>query len=199
MVVISLIIGLIYIGLMIALLKSKKGVKKVILGILVCLLLIPASLLVLVKPAQKGVVFPGWGKLSLLMFEPADLWEPLSERSLIYNEYAFQVFHKYVGNYNISILFDDKDIDAWKVETNDLSMSIYFYLSNQEIFTKSSEFIGAFKGRNGSGLSYIRYSLPDDLPLGQTLQARLVISGDIKEFINKYGSAKIIIKKGSDL
>ncbi len=51
----------------------------------------------------------------------------------------------------------------------------------------------------GSGLTFIRYSLPEDLPINRKLNAKIEIMGNIEEFVNKYGDAKIIIKKGADL
>ena len=55
------------------------------------------------------------------------------------------------------------------------------------------------RASRGSGLTFIRYSLPEDLPINKNLNAKIEITGNIDDFINKYGDAKIIIKKGSDL
>ncbi len=78
-------------------------------------------------------------------------------------------------------------------------MSISFYDNELVLFSKTSSYAGGFKGSRGSGLTFIRYSLPGDLPINRKLNAEIKITGNIDDFMNKYGEAKIIIKKGSDL
>jgi len=78
-------------------------------------------------------------------------------------------------------------------------MSVSFYDSETVLFSKTSTYAGGFKGSRGSGLTFIRYSLPEDLPVNRKLNAGIKIKGNIDDFMNKYGDAKLIIKKGSDL
>lgn len=201
MTIILLILILIIAGLIVASIKTKGNTRKISLTLLVIVLLIPLCLILLIKPSQQGKIFPRWGKISLLFSEPDDLWMPLARAPLKRNihEYAFPISHKYVGHYNIEILFSDKNINVWKIDKNDISMSVSFYDNKTVLFSKTSTYAGGFKGSRGSGLTFIRYSLPEDLPINRKLNADIKITGNIDDFINKYGDAQIIIKKGSDL
>ena len=201
MTIILLIFILITAGLIVASIKAKVKTRKVSLTLLVIVLLIPLCLISLVKPSQQGKIFPRWGKISLLFSEPDDLWIPLAKAPLKRNmqEYVFPLSHKYVGHYNIEILFSDKDINVWEIDKSDISMSVSFYDSETVLFSKTSTYAGGFKGSRGSGLTFIRYSLPEDLPVNRKLNAGIKIKGNIDDFMNKYGDAKLIIKKGSDL
>ncbi len=201
MTIILLIFILITAGLIIASVKTKGKTRKISVTLLVIVLLIPLCLILLIKPSQQGKIFPGWGKISLLFSEPDDLWIPLARAPLNRNiqEYVFPLSHKYVGHYNIEILFSDKNINVWDIDKNDISMSISFYDNELVLFSKTSSSVGGFKGSRGSGLTFIRYSLPEDLPINRKLNAEVEIIGNIDGFMNKYGDAKIIIKKGSDL
>ncbi len=201
MTIILLIFILITAGLIIASVKTKGKTRKISVTLLVIVLLIPLCLILLINPSQQGKIFPGWGKISLLFSEPDDLWIPLARAPLNRNihEYSFPLSHKYVGHYNIEILFSDKNINVWDIDKNDISMSISFYDNESVLFSKTSSYVGGFKGSRGSGLTFIRYSLPEDLPINRKLNAEVEIIGNIDGFMNKYGDAKIIIKKGSDL
>ena len=201
MTIILLIFILITAGLIIASVKTKGKTRKISVTLLVIVLLIPLCLILLIKPSQQGKIFPGWGKISLLFSEPDDLWIPLARTPINRNihEYSFPLSHKYVGHYNIEILFSDKNINVWGIDKNDISMSISFYDNELVLFSKTSSYVGGFKGSRGSGLTFIRYSLPEDLPINRKLNAEVEIIGNIDGFMNKYGDAKIIIKKGSDL
>jgi len=188
-------------GLAIASIKTKGKTRKISLTLLLIVLLIPLCLILLIKPSQQGKIFPRWGKISLLFSEPEDLWIPLAKATLNKNihEYALLLSHKYVGHYNIDILFSDKNINIWKIDKSDLSMSVSFYDRESILYSKTSSFAGSFKGPQGSGLTFIRYSLPEDLPINISLHAKIEIIGNIDNFMNKYGDAKIIIKKGSGI
>lgn len=201
MTIIFLIFLLITAGLIIVSIKTKGKTRKISLTLLVIVLLIPLCLILLIKPSQQGKIFPRWGKISLLFSEPDGLWIPLGKAPLSRNiqKYVFPISHKYVGNYNIEILFSDKNINVWKIDKSEISMSVSFYDSETVLFSKTSSYAGGFKGSKGSGLTFIRYSLPEDLPINRKLNAEIEIMGNIDDFMNKYGDTQIIIKKGSDL
>ncbi len=201
MTIILSIFILITAGLIVASIKTKGKTRKISLTLLLIVLLIPICLILLIKPSQQGKIFPRWGKISLLFSEPDDLWIPLAKAPLKRNmqEYIFPLSHKYVGHYNIEILFSDKNINVWDIDKSDISMSVSFYDNETVLFTKTSSYAGGFKGSRGSGLTFIRYSLPEDLPINRKLNAEIKIKGNIDDFMNKYGESQIIIKKGSDL
>ncbi len=201
MIIIILIIVSITAGLVFATIKTKGKTKRISIILLLMALLIPLCLILLIKPSQQGKIFPRWGKISLLFLEPDDLWIPLAKAPLNISmqEYVFSLSHKYVGHYNIEILFSDKNIDVWKIDKADISMSVAFYVSDRVLFSKTASQAGSFKGLQGSGLTFIRYSLPEDLPINRMLNAKIDINGNIDGFMNKYGDAELIISKGSDL
>jgi len=201
MTLIALILILIPTALIIASLKSKGKARKILLSVLLLIILVPVMFILLIKPAQHGKMLPQWGKLSFLFSEPKDLWTPLAEESLSKNkkEYNFTFAHKYVGNHNIEIIFSNKSLDVGKINKNDIRLTAAFYKDTKMLFSETTSYIGTFVGPRGKGLTYIRYSLPEDLPVNNELHVNIEITGNSEEFINKYGSAKIIIKKGSDL
>lgn len=196
------IVAIMFASLVIAAIKSKGKVKKMITFVVILSILVPATFLVLVRPAQQGKILPEWGKISLLLFEPGDLWEPLAEEPLNSNklQYEFSFSHKYVGNHNIAIiLLDKEEIDLWKIDRNDLKISVKFYRNSELLFSKSTTDVNAFKGLRGNGLTYIAYAVSDDVPISQKLDVVINVMGNMDDFLNKYGNAKIIIRKGSDL
>ena len=201
MTIILLIFILITASLIVSFLKTKGKTRKIFLTLLLIVLLIPLCFILLIKPSQQGKIFPRWGKISLLFSEPDGLWIPLAKAPLKRNiqEYVFPISHKYVGHYNIEILFSDKSINVWKIDKNDISMSVSFFENETVLLSKTTSYAGGFKGSQGSGLTFIRYSLPEDLPVNRKLNAEIEITGNIDGFMNKYGDAEIIIKKGSDL
>jgi len=193
--------GLIVLCLVLLFLFWLKTRNKFSLGILLVVLFLPLIMLILTKSAQQGKVFPHWGKLSLLIFKPKDLWQPLAQAELIAdkNIYEFSLIHKYVGNHSLDIIFADEDIDVWQVETKDLLINLKILEDGREIFAKKAGYIGCFSGLIGKGLYCIKYSLPEDAPINKRLKMEIEINIDIQSFINQYGHAKIVIKKSSDL
>ena len=200
MILIFFVSVIIFVFLVIVAIKTKGKVKKMALSVIALFILISAVFLVLVRPAQQGKIFPVLGNISLLLFEPQDLWTPLAEEILNNKtEYNFSFRHKYVGNHSIEILFSNKEIDPWKIDTEDLGISVKFYKNSDLIFSKSNNYVGAFLGLRGKGLTYLQYSVPDNVPISQELNVTINVIGNIKDFLKKYGDAKIIIRKGSDL
>ncbi|MBT8356436.1 MAG: hypothetical protein KJO61_01570 [Deltaproteobacteria bacterium] len=115
-------------------------------------------------------------------------------------EYYFTVLHKYIGKHHIEILFSNNNVDPWDINRMDkLGIAVSFQNEQKELLAKKASCLGGFMGSRGNGLTCITYSLPEDLPINKELIVRLEITGDIEKFLNKYGNAKIIIKKSSDL
>ena len=194
----TLILILIAIGF--ASVKSKGKVKIIFLSISITTILASIAFLALIKPAQKGQFLPAWGKISLLFAAPKDLWIPLAETALMpnKNEYSLKLTHKYVGNYGVKLVFAN-NINMRRANKNSLFLDISFFDENNKIFSRKTSNISSFKNSGGNGLICIRYSLPEDLPIGKELNIKIVATGDIGKFINKYGDTKIIIKKISDI
>ena len=201
MIIIALILILIPIALIIASIKTTGTLRKIFLSILTIIVLIPVTLILLIKPAQQGKILPNWGKISFLFAEPKDLWYYLAEATLEKNkkEYNFKFSHKYVGNYEINILFSNKNIDTMGMAKNDLELTASFQDNKRMLFSKKSTQVSWFIGLRGNGLNYINYSLPEDAPINKQIDVKIILLGNIEEFINKYGNSKITIGKDSDL
>ena len=201
MVLFVLLIIATLIMLIIATIKSKGTKKKILASILTFILITPIILGILIKPAQKGLIFPAFGKLSLLFCEPKDLWSPIAEEVITKQKrnYEFTITHKYVGNYNVSIIFANNEIDIWKIKKDNISFTVKFNDKSKQLLLKETTFVGAFKGLCGNGLSYIKYSLPEELPINKELNLTIEIKGNLEDFVTKYGTSRVVIRKGSDL
>lgn len=201
MIALALLLILLITVLIVVVVKTKSVVKWIATAILILILITPIVLAALVKPAQKGLIFPTFGKISLLLSEPEDLWTPLASEVIDpkRSSYEFNITHKYVGNHVVKILFSDKEVDPWKTKTDDLSLTITFYRDSEKILSKESSFVGGFKGLRGNGLIYINYYLPEELPIAEQLKATIEIKGNLEEFITQHGSSEIQVSKGSDL
>lgn len=201
MIITALILLLIPVTIIIVILKTKGKIRKILFSLLAIIILIPICLVLLTPYMQRGKIFPTIGKISFLFSEPKDLWNPLASATLDKNkkEYNFTFSHKYVGNHDIEIRFSDKNIDVWEINKNELALTAIFQDGQKELLSKETTYVGGFSGLRGNGLTYIRYSLPDNLPINQKLNVKITVNGNIEKFINQYGDSKIIIKKGSDL
>lgn len=76
MVALALLPILFVIALVVVIIKSQGVIKRIAIALLT--LLSPIVLIAIVKPAQKGLIFPTFGQVSLLFSEPEDLWIPLA-------------------------------------------------------------------------------------------------------------------------
>ncbi|MDH3346192.1 MAG: hypothetical protein OEL75_03310 [Kiritimatiellaceae bacterium] len=201
MIALALLLILFITALILVAVKTKGVVKWIAVAMLILILITPIVLAVLVKPAQKGLICSTFGKISLLFSEPKDLWVPLVAEVIdpLKPTYEFNITHKYIGSHVVKIVFSDKEVDPWETKTDDLSLTITFYRDSEKILSKDSSFVGGFKGLRGSGLTYINYYLPEELPIDEQLKVIIEIKGNLEKFNNQYGSAEIQISKGSDL
>ena len=202
MTIISLILLFIPLAIIIAIIKTQGKIRKICISFLTVIVLIPVSLVWLTPYMQQGKFFPTIGKISFLFSEPKDLWNPLFSVSLDKNkkDFFFTLLHKYIGNHHIEILFSNSNIDPWDINRKDkLGIAVSFQNEQKELFAKKATCLDGFMGPRGNGLTCIKYSLPDDLPINKALIVKLEITGDIEKFLNRYGNAKITIKKSSDL
>ena len=181
--------------------KAVGVLKKIIVGLLFVIIVATLSFYFVMTPAQQGELLPMLGKLSLLIDEPEDLWVPLDQVKLSSrrDSYTLIVHHTYVGNHSVEIVFSNPEIDPFNIPKDSLSMTVKFDSHDGVLFSASSGYVGAFNGANGNGLSFIKYSVSDDVPIAKTIRAKVAVEGDLKDFIKKYGSATLRIKKTSDL
>ncbi len=87
------------------------------------------------------------------------------------------------------------------METAENNFEIQYVVSSggKDILTQTSQKGLPYWGREKSGLIFIFYSVPRDLPANKQLTATIIVKGDIETFIKKYGATQIVIRKGSDV
>ena len=148
---------------------------------------------------QQGKLLPQFGTILILVSPPDDLWVPIWEAKLRHDkkEYQFEMSHKYVGNHVVDLSF--KKLRSMETAENNFEIDFVVKQEGTVLYSYNSERGSPFWGRDKSGLTFIRYRVPDDLPIRTKLNAIVRINGDIKEFINHYGAITLSIRKGSDL
>lgn len=148
---------------------------------------------------QQGKILPSMGSILLLFSPPEDIREPLWEHSLSNNrnEYDFEFQHKYVGKHILALKFGySSTMETFKY---DLSIRLTIELNGKAIYTKSSKKGWAnWPSNSETWLRFISYDVPNDLPVGKMLNAKIFIDGDIEKFIDRYGETEIFLSKGSD-
>lgn len=161
-----------------------------------------AFLVVFKSQIQQGKIFPQLGAILILISPPEDLWVPLSSDYLISdkNEYELDIRHKYVGNHEILFSFEKvNSSDILEKAGKELLVTVEFEHNSKVIYSTTSKLIIAHYGYENQALSFIRYFVPDDCPIGAPLKVRVKVEGSTEQFIEKYGPTRIEIMKGSDL
>ena len=82
---------------------------------------------------------------------------------------------------------------------NDFDVELIVKHNGALIYSNKMEKGSPYWGKNKSGLIFINYRVPDDLPPRTKLNATIKINGNIKEFINHYGTTTLSIRKASDV
>ena len=147
---------------------------------------------------QQGRFLPGLSSLFRLAFPPDDLWTPLASTSLDSSKtkYEFTFHHKYSGQHEIDIVFPKTGKTS--VPQHNLSLLVSIASRESAPFHRSSSRISSFDGISEDGLSFITYSVPDDVPVLEQVVATITLKGDIRHFLDQYGNAQLIIRKASD-
>lgn len=148
---------------------------------------------------QQGKVLPQFGAILILVSPPDDLWAPLGEAKLNPDkkEYQFEISHKYVGNHVVDLSFEK--LKVMERAKNDFEVELIVKHKDALIYSNKSERGASHWGKDKSGLTFIHYRVPDDLSVRTKLNTTIKIKGDIKQFIEQYGTTTLSIRKGSDL
>jgi hypothetical protein len=149
-------------------------------------------------PIQQGKFLAELGPILSLMFPPEDLYIPLAVKELTGGKivYTFEFDHKYVGHHGVEISvpgstpFDNIEPDL---------QVILEVFEGDTLFYRDGPMKGSgFWGRNDHGLHFVRYGVPEDLPVSRQLTAKITISGDLDEFLKDRGGTTLRITKVSD-
>jgi hypothetical protein len=178
--------------------------KKYLIGIPAVVLCIPMVLgvgIFLVRsPIQQGKFFADLGPTLSFLFPASDLYSPLVEKTLSpeMRDYNFDLSHKYVGNHVVSVeVVSDAPVN-WDYEE---SLNVIIKVKNGDtvIFTDSANQGSPYRGKRRSGFSYVRYSVPGDIPVSKNLAMEVFFDKGLPQFLKKYKSANIIVRKTSDM
>ena len=82
---------------------------------------------------------------------------------------------------------------------NNFKVSVIFEKDGEMVYSKISEYISSYRGKTNSSIIFIRYEVSDKVPINTHLNAKILIEGKIKQFLDEYGKINLIVKKGSDL
>lgn len=192
-VAISLICGAVF-------LKGK--VKKVSIVLSLLFIFIPISFIaflgVFKTEIQQGKFLSSFGPILILIAPPDDLLVPLGKVNLTQDkeEYHFKFVHKYVGKHVVGLSY--KELTVMEMAENNFEIEYVVTSGEKIIFSQKSNKGWPYWGQKDSGLTFISYHVPQDLPVNTELFAALIIKGDTASFINKYGPARLSIRKGSD-
>jgi hypothetical protein len=139
-----------------------------------------------------------------LIAPPDNLYEPLSEefidikRGVSTKRISYD--HRYMGSHEIGIYFDNPDESLFlKNPELKLSASIECRVGTDIYLSRIVESGSHFIGKRGSGYSLITYKVPQDMPSDKTINCTLALAGLNADFFNKYGPARIYVKKISDV
>ena len=177
--------------------------KKISIVLSILLVFIPICFIAFLglfkSKIQQGKFLSNFGPILILIAPPDDLRVPLWEVNLTANteEYHFEFVHKYVGKHVVDLSF--KELEAMKVAENNFEIECVVTNGKKVIFSQKSKKGWPYWRQKNSGFTFISYHVPQDLPVNTTLSATLKVKGDKVLFINKYGSTRLSIRKGSDL
>ncbi len=197
MVLILALFAIAVISLIFCAIFSKGKIRKVSIAISILIFLVPFVGL-FKSNIQQGEFLSDFGPILILIAPPNDLWEPLGKVNLNYSktEYQFEFTHKYVGNHVVDLSFNKLKV----MEMAENNFEIEYVVSNGEkiLFSQRSNKGWSYWGENNSGINYISYKVPQELPVNAKLFATVKVKGDISSFIKKYGPTRLSIRKGSD-
>ena len=177
----------------------------VIIIIVVVVLLLPLMSLVIFNSAIMRSDTPGVLKGAVqLLWPPKDLHEPLAIETLAFSaakaESILVYRHKYNGRHEIALLFEKLDQTLYqKTHQPNWLSSVVCSSDGDLVLALESTTASPFLGKMGNGFSVLTYQVPNDVPLDKDLECRFSVSGVDKEFIGKYGPARLYVRKTSDL
>lgn len=191
--------ALIFVGLLLLKIRSKKLLMGIPIAILCLPLVLGFGIYLARTPIQQGKFLAEVGPLLNSIFPPDDLYKTLAEENLSPTKatYIFNISHKYVGNHGIFIIVPS-DRPSIKYRKS-LGVSTRFFIGNKLIFEKPNDnHAGQYWGIDTYGFFFSNYNVPRDLPVSEPLTVEVTIHGDIDAFLKENLAAKVAVKKMSD-
>ena len=118
--------------------------------------------------------FPRLRKLVLSLFPPADLYRPLVDLPLESSTVSFGMTHKYAGAHEAGVITLQPMPMPLPGEP-DLSAKLVARVGGKIIFSSDRISTAPWWGRSQSGFTLLRYTVPEDLPLGVSVECDLQV------------------------
>ena len=184
-------------------LRAKK--RTVLIAVPVTAIGVPVILVGLLfafkAPIQQGKIFKNTtlGPLLNLVSPPPDLYNPLASIELEpeKTEYILLFSHRYIGNHALMVS-SSKPVIEKNPKYDDIAVSFSVFGSKEEVYITANEKPGQFWGRNDYGAFLASYKVPKDLPTSKQLTATVIISGNLKGFLERRGKTVLKTQKFSD-
>ena len=147
--------------------------KKIALSLTIGLVILPLCFILLVaifrSSIQQGKFLSKSGPILILIAPPKDLHEPLGIQNLDPNkrEYRFEFQHKYVGNHDVNLSF--RKLESMESAHTNLEILYAVSIDGRNVFSQTSQKGWPYWGMKNSGLMFISYNVPQDLPVGKKL------------------------------
>lgn len=140
-----------------------------------------------------------------LFFPPDDINNPLALINLTSDteKLFFKFTHQYCGNYILDIEVNNLKIkNIFPVKQMPecfFKLKFKILLNDKILLNEELNPLSPFWTNSTSGINYYRYKVPDNLPYLKELTGEIEVDKNrIKDFLDKFGNAKLILRKGSD-
>ena len=141
-------------------------------------------------------------KAKNLFFPPDDLYRPLGEIQMSLADagsfYSLDIAHEYPGMHGVEIRVLNPPSVGRSIDLAS-EVTVTVEQDGRVILSKRiKEFDFPFWDREGGGLTVLYYSVPEDLPRRQPLRFLVTVETPDAGFQERYGQAKLCIRKHSD-
>ena len=181
--------------------KQMSTTRKCVLG---SLILTSALLYAVLEWSQvfKIVVrIPIVGWLVEYNLPPSDFYVPLDSTPLLTGSVDLKFTCKYRGRHEVQIYGIQADwnkaVSFWD---SNVGMNVVVRDCDGRVLYKSEEMNARISGGNNGMYNYCYaiFNAPDDVPLGTKLTAEITCYGDVKDLLNHFPGAEIVVKKVFD-
>jgi len=167
--------------------------------ILFLLPFLAAALLYLFRtPVQQGKILSGMGPLLNIVFPAEDLYDPLVTVDLEpgINDYILSFSHRYVGRHAVEI--SSPRGSGFEDAQQNFHVTFEVFHDGRIAYYAEQLKGSMFWGKDDHGLHFNTYRVPKNLPVGYELTARVTVRGDVDDYLEKHGAARLRITKMSD-
>ncbi|MGK2924468.1 MAG: hypothetical protein ACSLE2_02495 [Lysobacterales bacterium] len=136
------------------------------------------------------------------LFPPDGIYDPILEIETKKGQpdYSGELVNQFAGKYSISLAFEKPAPIAQGYDLSEIQMSCAFSAEGGIVELPCGKTLVHFWG-DESGLSVARYSVPEDIPKGMSVDLRVAFKSTLvlDELIATRGKVRIFVQKWSDL